>query len=115
MLKRFILWDFPRATWQYDVMVAIILAFIFLTPRDWFRDQPRIPQASAVTMLPSEHGTNVFWIEPELLDGVPDSRRAGKLAEILGAKTGNKQIRIMRFEPIYSSENEIRGYMVVAK
>jgi len=22
MLKRFILWDFPRATWQYDVMVG---------------------------------------------------------------------------------------------
>ena len=33
MLKRFILWDFPRASWQYDVIVAVILAFIFLTPR----------------------------------------------------------------------------------
>ena len=33
MLKRFILWDFPRATWQYDVMVGIILAFIFLIDR----------------------------------------------------------------------------------
>ena len=39
MLKRFILWDYPRASWQYDVMVGIILAFIFLTPREWFRDQ----------------------------------------------------------------------------
>ena len=29
-LKRFVLWDYARATWQYDVMVAIILAFIFL-------------------------------------------------------------------------------------
>ena len=26
MLKRFILWDFPRGSWQYDVMVGIILA-----------------------------------------------------------------------------------------
>ena len=41
--KRFILWDYARASWQYDVMVGIILAFIFLTPRDWFRDQPRVP------------------------------------------------------------------------
>ena len=42
-LKRFILWDYPRASWQYDVMVGVILAFIFLTPRSWFRDQPRTP------------------------------------------------------------------------
>src|SRR5438309_1891400 len=47
MLKRFILWDFPRASWQYDLIVALILAFIFLTPRDLFRDQPRIPHASS--------------------------------------------------------------------
>ncbi len=32
MLKRFILWDYPRATWQYDVMVGIILVFVMLTP-----------------------------------------------------------------------------------
>ena len=28
MLKRFILWDYPRASWQYDVMVGVILAFL---------------------------------------------------------------------------------------
>jgi hypothetical protein len=65
MLKRFILWEFPRASWQYDVMVGIILAFIFLTPRDLFRDQPRIPQASTIAMLPSEHGSSVYWVDPQ--------------------------------------------------
>ena len=40
-MKRFLLWDFPRGVWQYDVMVALILAFIFLTPREIFRDYPR--------------------------------------------------------------------------
>ena len=30
--SRFLLWDYPRASWQYDIIVAIILAFIFLTP-----------------------------------------------------------------------------------
>lgn len=114
MLKRFILWDFPRATWQYDVMVGIILAFIFLTPRDWFRDQPRVPQASAVTMLPSEHGADVFWIEPELLDGVPEAQQAARLGEVLGS-TAKKRINVVRVEPIYNSENEIKGYMAFAK
>ena len=29
---------FERATWQYDVMVIVILAFVWLTPPDWIRD-----------------------------------------------------------------------------
>lgn len=111
-LKRFILWDYARASWQYDVMVGIILAFIFLTPRTWFRDQPRTPQASQVAML--GHGNDVFWIEPELLAGVPKDQRPGKLASILQSRTG-KVRAITRVEPILDSEGEIKGYMAFAK
>ena len=28
-------WTFERATWQYDLMVIAILAFVWLTPPDW--------------------------------------------------------------------------------
>src|SRR5256712_13624190 len=90
-LKRFILWDYARASWQYDVMVAIILAFVFLTPREWFRDQPRIPRASNIAMLPGEHGSDMYLIDPELLSGVPENQRRSKLAEILKARTGQRQ------------------------
>jgi CDP-diacylglycerol--glycerol-3-phosphate 3-phosphatidyltransferase len=31
-------WTFERATWQYDVMVILILAFVWLTPPDWLGD-----------------------------------------------------------------------------
>jgi hypothetical protein len=31
-------WTYERATWQYDVMVITILAFVWLTPPDWLRD-----------------------------------------------------------------------------
>lgn len=31
-------WQFERATWQYDVMVLVILAFVWLTPPDWLGD-----------------------------------------------------------------------------
>jgi hypothetical protein len=31
-------WTFERATWQYDVMVLLILAFVCLTPPDWLGD-----------------------------------------------------------------------------
>ena len=110
-LKRFVLWDYPRASWQYDVMVGIILAFIFLMPREWFRDQPRIPRASNIAMLPGENGSNMYLIDPELLSGVPESQQLSKLAEILKARTGKKQ-SVLRLQPIYDeSENELKGYM----
>ena len=28
-------WTFERATWQYDLMVIAILAFVWLTPPGW--------------------------------------------------------------------------------
>ena len=115
MLKRFILWDFPRASWQYDVMVGIILVFIFLTPRDWFRDQPRIPQASSIAMLPSEHGVNVFWIDPQLLRDTGEEQRQAKVTEILKKRTGKNALVITQVQPVLDSDNEIQGYMAFAR
>ena len=31
-------WTYERATWQYDLMVIAILAFVWLTPPDWLND-----------------------------------------------------------------------------
>jgi hypothetical protein len=115
MLKRFILWDFPRASWQYDVMVGIILAFIFLTPRAWFRDQPRIPNASQIAKLPSEHGTPVFWIDPALLSQTADGERVARSTDLLRSRTGNGRLVVTSVEPIRNSENEVQGYLAFAR
>lgn len=36
LVKRLFFWTYARNTWQYDVLCALILAFIFLTPKSWF-------------------------------------------------------------------------------
>ena len=110
-MKRFLLWDYPRAVWQYDVMVAMILAFISFTPRDLFRDQPR---AYNVVMLPSEHGANVFWIEPELLDAPTVDGRLGQAATLLRTRMGRTQ-NLIRLEPIFDAEKDVKGYMAYTK
>jgi CDP-diacylglycerol--glycerol-3-phosphate 3-phosphatidyltransferase len=38
MLWNGFFWTFERATWQYDVMVIVILAFVWLTPPGWIGD-----------------------------------------------------------------------------
>jgi len=115
MLKRFILWDYPRASWQYDVMVGIILAFVFLTPRVWFHDQPRIPTVSSIALLPPEKGNSVFFVNSALLAGVSEQLRADKLTGILQARTSNRHLVVIRVEPVLDSEGELEGYMAFAR
>jgi hypothetical protein len=110
-LKRFVMWDFPRASWQYDVMVGLILAFIFLTPRHWFRDQPR---PSSVVMLEADARTRVFWIEAELLADEPASLRDAAAAALLHKRFGGN-FTLVRVEPIFDAESEVKGYMAVVK
>lgn len=109
-IKRFFLWDYPRAGWQYDVMVALILAFIFLTPREFFRDQPR---AANVVRLPAEHGTTVYWLERELLNAVPEGERGNKALSLLRPRY--KVDAVVRVEPILDDEKSIMGYMVYTR
>ena len=115
MLKRFILWDYPRGSPPYDVIVALILAFVFLTPRGWFRDQPRLPNASSIAMLPSEGGSSMFWVDAEFLAKIPESQRVARLSETLRQLRGSKSLNVTRVEPILDSEGDLRGYMAFAR
>ena len=42
VVVRSIFWSYERGSWQYDVIVLAILAFIFLSPRAWFNDRPTL-------------------------------------------------------------------------
>ena len=35
-LKDIVAWKYERASWQWDVLCLLIMAFIFLTPKSWF-------------------------------------------------------------------------------
>jgi hypothetical protein len=105
-LKRFIFWDFPRGSWQYDVMVGLILAFIFLTPKTIFRDQPK---AASVAIL-----HNGFWIDPQVFSGVPENEMLSRASAIVNAKY-KTHTTIVSVDPIYNDEQELQGYMAYPK
>ena len=110
-MKRFLLWDYPRAGWQYDVMVVLILAFVFVTPRSIFRDQPR---ASNIIRLPEENGANVFFVEPELVRPVPEAERNAKVESMLKARFGKKET-VVRLLPLFDAEQEVKGYFAYTR
>jgi hypothetical protein len=42
ILRSYFFWTYERGSFHYDVMVTLILAFIFLTPRIWnYGDRPQ--------------------------------------------------------------------------
>lgn len=112
MLKRFILWDFRRASWQYDVMVGIILAFIFFTPRDWFRDQPK---ASSIVMLPSENGSPVVFVDSKALAGVADASRVAMVNKLLQRQPETRRLAAVRVQPIVDAEGGLEGYLAFTR
>jgi hypothetical protein len=106
--RRLVLWDFLRASWQYDVVVALILLFIFATPRDWFHDQPK---ASSIILMSSLHGSNRVFIATELLSEIPDGQRPQRAEALIRQRTG-KSWHVVRVEPIRDeAEQEVKGFI----
>ncbi len=104
MVKRLIFWDFPRASWPYDLVVGLILIFIFATPRAYFHDQPK---AAPVILI----AANEVFIANELLEGVAPKDRAGVAANLIHQRIG-KNWRVARIEPLRDEhEQEVRGFI----
>src|SRR5215813_12253523 len=65
-IRGYILWSYERGTIQYDVMVTLILLFIFLTPY-WinYNDKPiePNPHPTGVVITPDGGGGYIYQIE----------------------------------------------------
>jgi hypothetical protein len=100
---RLIFWDFPRASWPYDLVVAGILAFIFLTPREVFNDQPK---AASIVMLPANGG---HLLEPKLLENVPAGQRAAEATSLVQKRF--KTVDVVNHVEAVFDEDALTGYM----
>jgi len=54
-LRKIVFWNYPRTSWQWDVLCVLILVFIFLTPKSWFANISYTPQAAyTIVVLEAE-------------------------------------------------------------
>ena len=68
VLKKILFWSYERNTWQWDALCAVILIFIFLTPKTWF----------ANTAFQRSHTLHTVVIE--VVGGKPDKTEAERRA-----------------------------------
>ena len=75
-IRDFILWSYERGTLQYDVMVTLILLFVFLSPF-WidFHDKPveRNPHPIGVVVTPEPGGGFIYQIEGSAVAATDDA------------------------------------------
>ena len=109
-----VLWSYRRGSWQYDLIVAGILAFIFLTPRSLFYDQPRPPGVQEIEAVRDESGTVVFWVDGDAVANTAPEETSGKLEALLRERTG-RALRVIEVHPNTDAEGYVRGYLVHAK
>ena len=114
VLRPIVFWSYRRGSWQYDLIVVGILAFIFLTPRDLFRDQPRPPNVQQIADLSDGKGTVVFWVKPSVVDDTPAEELTEKLRRLLRQRQG-KDLRIIDTQPTKDAEGKVRAYLVYAR
>ena len=106
-------WTYERGTWQYDVMVAVILAFIFLTPRGWFHDQPQSgdPSRTGVVLLQDDKAQKIYELRAGLVDGQSEDSINQGVRRVLRNVTG-KSWEITHIEPARDSSGQVVSYAV---
>lgn len=118
-IRPVLFWNYRRGSWQYDLIAAAILAFIFLTPRGMFNDGPRLPSAHSPSVLQVEsmndgQGTRVFLVEQSAIGDLPAPEREQKLQELLRRRTG-KSFQIIETRPSAGASGEVTAYLVYAR
>src|ERR1700677_2039856 len=65
-IRGYILWSYERGSLHYDIMVTLILLFVFVSPHFVnYKDKPveRNPHLTGVIVLPSENGGFLYQIQ----------------------------------------------------
>ena len=113
-IRSYILWNYERGTMQYDVMVTLILAFIFLAPYGVnFKDKP-VPRAlhqTEVVVTPDGQRGLIFQVDASAVHGDPGLVERDML-RVIEPIAG--EVEITRYEPVRDRKGHVVAYKVWA-
>lgn len=110
-------WTYQRGSWQYDIICAVILAFIFLTPASWFHDRPTLGLTNlrrAQGIIDVGHAKDGwhYIVDARLVDSLAPLAPTAAVGEILRERTG-KPVKIKSIVTMYGEDKVILGYTVI--
>lgn len=112
-IRGYIWWSYERGSLHYDVMVTVILLFVFLSPY-WinFNDKPveRNPHPTGVAVAPDSNGGLIYQIEASAVKGTDDAAVRDELRKIIEPISG--AVAVTRFEVVRDRGGRPQSYKV---
>lgn len=106
-LRSYIWWTSPRGSFQYDVMVTLILLFIFLAPL-WinFRDKPveHAPNQAEIVIQSIGDNQFVYRVNARAVSATSPADIRDDLARAIESVAGD--ITIDKFEPVVDANSK---------
>lgn len=112
-IKSFIFWSYERGTVQYDIMVTLILIFVFFSPRLInFNDRPveRNPHSTGVVVYPDGQGEFIYQVDSRAVPTGDDSAVRAALLRVIEPISGS--VSISRYETVTDSRDRVVAYKV---
>ena len=113
ILRGYVFWTHARGSVHYDVMVTLILAFIFLTPY-WvnFNDKPvmRSPHPMEVLVLPDKDDGFIYEINASAVRHEDDDAIREDLLRVIEPIAG--EVEIESYQVVRDSHGHISVYRV---
>jgi len=105
VLKHIFFWGYARSTWQYDVLCALILAFVFLTPRNWF-DNGELPTHTGHQKTVA---STRLLIDAETLMAQSDT---AEIEQRVRQLTNRPDLKVSNVRPVRNSDGQTIAYEV---
>jgi len=114
---RSVFWVYERGSWQYDIIVVVILAFIFLTPRPVFNDRPTLQLSDLRHFQGVIEGGRAkdgwhYLVDSRLVESMGANKPEDAVHQILQRHL-HKPFVIKSLEPTRDRNNVVLGYAVV--
>jgi hypothetical protein len=113
-LSGYLWWTYPRGSVPYDIMVTLILAFIFLAPLAVnFGDKPtvRAPHQTEIVVRPDGNGF-LYKVDAAAVQGNNDQEIRDSLSRVLEPISG--EITIDHYQAVSDAKHKTVAYQVWA-
>jgi hypothetical protein len=115
-IRSYILWQHERGTLHYDIMVTLILLFIFFSPRVInFNDKPisRDPHPTEVVVTSDAEGRLIYQVSASAVTAGDERNVREQLLRIIEPISG--AVSIISYETVSDGKGKLQGYRVVAQ
>jgi hypothetical protein len=112
-IRGYILWSYERGSLHYDIMVTLILLFVFVSPYVInFKDKPveRNARATGVLVIPDQQGGFIYQIPASAVNSDAGADIRKQLERIIEPIAG--AVSITKFEPVKDPVGHTQSYKV---